>query len=331
MSRTRKCGRLRFLLWGVAALGLGLATSARADVITFDADGTGTMAAPLAITGLNFNPGNALAVGAINPSTGNLVTTPFTVYYQTTLGSVQSATTGSAVVPTGLGTNYQVTEVATFQEQVVPGSVSPNGSTAAFQLVNPSAARLNIYFSPTVTANNSTGTGFTDGSVILSANPLSFNGGNFTDETKAGTAGTTTFNQTNFPYTPSPGATADRGSGSTSVNLSVTPGYNPAFFQPPNGTPILSTSIIASNLQSFFDAVPPSQLFTNPITSATVVPNIGSNNGTSGPDFQFQVSGLTQSFQVVPEPASVTMAATALGIVPLVAWGLRRRTKTPLA
>lgn len=324
MSRSSSGAKWRTVLSAVAALGITLASSAQAANITFNPTGGasigGSNPGDIAIDGLNFAPGNALSVGAIVPATGSVTTSPFTVIVQTHLDSL-TLTNGQTFVPAGLNTNYQITEVATFQEQVDTAHSTP--ANAIFSLV-PNSGKFNIYFNPAVTYNNSAGTGFTDGTVILTKTPTSFNGANFTDTTKLNGASLTSFNQTSSPYPPSPTATADRGAGAASINLAVN-SSDSHFFQPPGGQPLLSTSINASNEQSFFDVVPPSVLFTNLVTNTTLGPNIGSNNGTSGPDFQFQVSGITESFNVVPEPASLSMALTALGIVPLAAWQVRRR------
>jgi hypothetical protein len=323
MSRSSSGAKWRTVLSAVAALGITLASSAQAANITFNPTGNGIASDNIAIAGLNFAPGNALAVGAINPATGTLTTSPFTVTVQTHLDSV-TLTNGQTFVPAGLNTAYQITEVATLQEQVDTAHSTP--ATANFTLVPTPGNKFNIYFNPAVTYNNSAGTGFTDGTTILTKTPTSFNGANFTDTTKSSGASLVPFNQTSSAYPPSPTATADRGSGSFSVNLLVN-SFLPNFFQPPSGQPFLTTSINASNQQSFFDVAPPSVSFTNLITGTTLTPAIGSNNGTSGPDFQFQVSGVTESFNVIPEPASISMALTALGIVPLAVWQVRRRAK----
>src|SRR5206468_2995057 len=112
------------------------------------------------------------------------------------------------------------------------------------------------------------------------------------------------------------GTTTDQGQGSTGLNMVVT-SYDTAFFK--------TLGINASNFanigaQAPFVQVAPSTAFNSPIAALGSAPTIGvtvgANNGTSGPDFLLQLNGTPQSF-FVPEPSSLVMAVSALGIIPL--------------
>jgi hypothetical protein len=278
------------------ALGLFSASTVKADPILFDPDGPGGASGPLLTTGLGFGPGNVLAVNAI-PGGNLVVGSTFNVYFQTHLTSL----VGQNTVP-GLNSTYQVTEVGVFTETVTSISTGPNGTTATFALVPSATNRINIYQNNAVVFNDAAGTGFTAGTLIASLNPTSFNGSNFTNSGNTGP-----FNSTGTPGNNSGTGTAAVGTGSTGINNSVLTSNSAYFLTQP-----LLSSVFLTSLSTQFDAVPPSRLFTNPLTNTTITPVIGAVNGNSGPDIQSQSAGFTQSF-AVPEPASVAM--TALGLV----------------
>jgi PEP-CTERM motif len=306
-----ECSRGWRSLWvGLAACGvisLGFARPASA-TFTFNPTGDGNPADNLTITGFGFGAGNVLTAGSIPLTVGGT----FQVYFQTHLTEV---TGGPAAVP-GLNTAFQITEVGTFTEQVTALSTGGTGTNASFALVPGGSNQIAIYYNPAVVFNDAAGTGFTAGTKIATIVPQIFNSSGFLNQTFGGGAGDQPFNTSGLGGNNSGSGNAVVGGGSTTV-LNGVVSYDSAFFQPPSGTPILTTSIFKSNLSSIFDSIAPSLLFTNPITSATIVPHIGMVNGgngaTDGPDFQLQVSGFTQSFQAVPEPSSLALMGLGLG------------------
>jgi len=298
-------------------LGLCLAPAAKADPILFDPDGAGGVNPAYNITGLGFGPGNALAINAITPGVGLVLGAQFTLDYQTHLTSLVGP--GAPNFVPGLNQTFQITEVASFTEVVTGLTTAADGTvTATFSLVPSAANRMNIYFNNAVTFNDAAGTGFTDGTLIASLNPSRLISSQFTDTTS--TNGLTQFNRTNAGNNSGSGQTT-QGSGSTNLASNVL-STNPAFFI----TQPLLSSLLNSNLSSVFDAVPPSVRFTDILggTTTTRTPNIGAINGRSGPDFQIQVSGFTQSF-AVPEPASVAMTVIGLAGAGLGSFAARRR------
>lgn len=317
-NRGKRAIKASLLALAVTAAGLlGSVQSAMADAFTFNPTG-GASTPTYTINGLGFGAGNALAVNAIPLTVGST----FQVYFQTHLTSL-TGPTAPASVP-GLNSSYQITEVATLTEQVASITTGPTGTTANFTLIPGANDRISIYYNPAVVFNDAAGTGFTAGLQIAQLSPSNFTGSSFLDKTAGGGAGTVMFNQTGAGN--GLGAQSHVGSGSTGINNGVT-SYNPAFFQPPTGNPTLTSSIFNSNLAAPFDAVSPSVLFTNPITSVSFPANIGAVNGQSGPDFQLQVSGFTQSFSAapVPEPASVTLMG--LGVIGALVVVRRQRAK----
>jgi len=287
------------------ALSAGLATSARADAIRFNPSG-GAFTPTFTTSGLGFGPGSALAINAAPLTVGQT----FQLVFQTHLTSL----VGVNAVP-GLNTTFQITEVGTFMEQVTSLTTTGGVTTATFALVPSANNRISIFENNAVVFNDAAGTGFNVGTEIARITPSSFTASQFS------TPGTLAqFNQSGLGGNNSTTGLAVTGNGSTGIN-NVVNTTNPGFFV----TQPLFTSIFNANISSVFDAVPPALLFTNPITSATIVPRIGAINGTSGPDIEFQVSGFTQSFSSVPEPASVAMTAIGLGGAGLFSVVARRR------
>lgn len=310
MTRASKCGPLRLLL-GIAAMATGLASPANADIIGFSPTGTGTFTP---VTGLQFAAGDVLIGNAIT-SGGTINTAPggITVDYQVPLVSLLTST-GPVDVP-GLNTTFQIAEVGSFRE-----TATVTGSTATLTAV-PGSGTSTIYFNGSKVYDLAAGTGFTTGTPILTKSPT-IGTGTF----NASLATIVQFNQNGTgDYT---GINAAFGTGSATNTFRVAPGYNPLFFEP--ASPLITTSQFNSGVRTFFTTIPP-PLVLETNTGGTVTPMIGATNGVSGPDILMEGSGITESFTAVPEPASFTVAATALGIVPLAAFALRRRAKATLA
>jgi hypothetical protein len=310
-------------LSAVAVLGIGLAPSANAaSLISFNPNGTGAGDGTInGIASFVWGPGDALAVGSIPLTVGK----NFTLLYETTLSGYQGAT-GPIAAP-GLGTTYQITEVATLPETVVAITQQANGNvTATFQPTAGQTGTVQIYDQNPITtpANFITGAGFTAGTLIYSANVTTANqsqlpNSTFTDTTATSPGGNTVaLDQSAAPNPANAAIKTEQGSGSATIGMSTATILSPAYFV----TPGIVSSVFSSNL-----TVP----FTNVVTATTMyngaavnAGTIGTINGLNGTSFLFQVSAGSQSFSV-PEPASIGMALTALGIVPLVSWQVRRR------
>jgi hypothetical protein len=314
-------------LSATAACVLAAGNPARGD-FNFNPSG-GAFTPTFTVQGLGFGPGNVLSQGSI-PITPGATTQ---LFFQTHLTSLTGNTAPSNVP--GLNSSYYITEVGSISETVGTVTTAANGVQTVSFVLNPSPNnRISIYYTPGAwsNTNDATGTGFVTGSSVEIARltPTSFISSTYNDTTSVN--GLQPFNQTNPPSGNDPNARANAGSGSTTINNSV-PIYNTAFFQPPSGTPTLTSSIFKANLSPSFDAIPPSLQFLNPVTSAVIIPNIGPSagggvgaiNGQTGTDFQLQVSGFTQSFTVVPEPASVTLIG--IGVVGVGALSFRKRNR----
>jgi hypothetical protein len=168
-------------------------------------------------------------------------------------------------------------------------------------------------------ANNDAGTGFAVGTPILQAT-LTSDVSNYTDTTKSLGLPVQPLNPLGTGYV---GVTTDQGTGSTTLSAGVT-SYNTAFFQ---NAPAIITTTFSSNLVNPYADIAASKQFTSINGATAITPHVGANNGTSGPDFLLEVSGATQAFQVAPEPGTISMALTGLGLASLAAWRKQRRRR----
>ena len=288
--------RIRKFLVGSASTAVLLAWSpAQAAPITFDFDGPGGNAAVTGVVGFDYAPGNILAVN----STPLVPGANFTSYYQATLQALQ--TTGGNVAPPA---GREVTIVAQVNEQVA----SFVAGVANFNVLGGS---YSVYAGP-ANANNLAGTGFNDGTLILSG---SLTGGGINNFTF--TPNTVQFDQ--FNTNDYPGVLALFGIGGFLTNATVG-------FSDPNFINLLGQAFASSsfngNTQSFFNTVDPSMSFAN--AGYVPAPSRGMVNGVSGPDSQFQIDA-NQAFEFrtlpppppppgIPEPASLATFAVVLGV-----------------
>jgi len=304
------------------ALVAGLGSTVKADLINFNPTGGATTLGgfnpgTFSISSLNFGSGDSVSIGAITPGVGLTVGSTFQLFYQTKLVSVNTPSGGVFLNGLNATNGYQITEVSTFRETVTAITVGPTGTTATITLSPTGPNTTKIYFQDlaapgAVAANAITGQGYNQGTVILTKT-VNGNTSNFTDSTRGGGTGTAPLNQSGGgDYATN---TTDQGTGSSTLNLAVGP-YLSNFFLTPN----LIASTFSTNLVVPFKDIAPSTAFNDPnapVGSApTIIPNIGGptgNNGTTGTDFLLQISGATESFTAVPEPASVAM--TLIGFV----------------
>jgi hypothetical protein len=304
-------------MMSAVCLAVGLAPSARADVITFDPDGAGPDPA-MQITGFDWAVGNALAKSSLPLTVGET----FQLYYQAALGGLIN-TNGITVVPAGLNTTYQITAVASITEVVTSVGSNPNTATFALAPVQNNSF-LEIWTNPAVVADNFQGTGFNVGTKILSATPTSSlaSSGNFTlAQAPGGGLIFDTFDKVNPAHYP--GITTVVGSGSALIG-SVVNSQNNSYFL----TTVTqgSTAFNTSN-KTPFDTVEPSLQFVGLPNGVApnIIPVIGTINGVNGTDFQFQADA-NESFAVAtPEPTSVTLLGMGLAAGFLGRGWLRRK------
>ena len=303
---------------GALALAFPVASYA-GNSISFDPDGAGGMSA-VSVDLFDWAAGNAVATGGASVATGGTTN----LLYQANLGL--TSLLGNTVTASGVGGTSFITAVAGFQEIA---TVTNGGLTANFALTGvpvnglPSATNFfYIYANSVGNGDNLAGTGFTNGTIILSGYISSMNSSNFNISTVGGLPVIDQFDKANDDdYDPNgalPGTTQTLvGSGATDLTVTIT-GANSSYFPSLDFTG-LNFSFFNTSQVTPFNQVDPSRLFNS--DGLGVVPDfapiIGSvngigNRGTGGVDFQFQADA-NQSFETtVPEPGSLALAGLAL-------------------
>jgi PEP-CTERM motif len=159
------------------ALTTGFATNARAVLV--DLDGTGGLTGAVDIGSFDWNATSFVAQGGQTAIASTIAGTcpaggcTFTVFSQGSLQGVNDIN-GNPVVVNGLNTSYQITYVAKITEVVT----SVSGTQANFSTVTGATGFVNLYFSP-VNSSQINGSGFNDGTLILSASTVGSASGNF--------------------------------------------------------------------------------------------------------------------------------------------------------
>jgi len=357
MIRTSKLSRPLAAL--AVAIVAALTPTARAgQTIRFDPLGGGGVSQTTTIQTAQFTwaPGNSVAVGAVPLQVGK----SFTLLYQALLGGISGTTLaggGVSVVqeqtdttPPNSGeiiagttfTGREVTIAAQFQEVITGINTVDGQTTVTFSLSPTGPNNVSIYSAPAGTAKNLAGTGFTNtsltgGTPILTGHVVQTGiegtfASTFTFPTTGQGSpsspvlfdqygsdypgGAPTLNGTGGPY---PGVFTLSGTGTSFVPVQVDTA-NAAYF--PNLTPanIFQLTFGSVSATTPFNAVSPSrQFFTG------VNPVLGTVNGVNGRDFQFQTQAANDFVAAVPEPATLSMAVSGLGLLGLVGLRARRR------
>ncbi len=277
----------------------------------FDPDGNGPLPA-LNLISMDTGLGQALVL----PTPGSPAFTPnswaagntFQVDFQLQVAGLNDVN-GSAAFSPGLNRDYQITVVASVT-LVISGTLTtpppPGGQGSQLAFVQTAAHQssdsfLEVYGSPTVDANISRGTGFNDGTLILSAKPDASSPGGFgVFNVLLDASGNPVVNPANGQGISSVKDTASVGIGGDVTYL------NPAYF----GTPITQVAFHTGDLvfSDFFGyGETPSALFVGRPGGLPpdVTPQLGAINGLSGPDAAFLTIGTISFFQA-PRLATVS-------------------------
>jgi PEP-CTERM motif len=290
-----------------ALVAFGVAHAQTAIDITFDPTATAGAGGDLTIDVLDWKPGNALAVNG-NPSAGLAVGSTTQLLYQANLGTADNngGTQFSSCVGAG---STCFTAVAGFQEVVTSISTSLGVTTVNFGLGGGGPNFFYIYRTTNGTqGDNLAGTGFTNGTLVMSGFVSSIVSSNFS--TAGATGVMDQFNGDSYG-----GQQSLFGTGATNINVTVTsvdanvfPGFSLQQFM----FSFFNTSQVLP-----FNQVDPSALFNSDgVGAADTAANLGTTNGVTqavNRNFQFQADA-NQSFTAikVPEPASLALVGLAL-------------------
>jgi hypothetical protein len=303
--------KFKHLAVGTLSAALAVPLAAQAELFTFDPTGGGGGITDVAL--IDQAPGNALAEGgvtAINNFLAGAGSTNFTLHYQANLSAMQFANTTNAF-SNGDGGNF-FTFVAGFGETVVGASPFPGTASFAFDASNP-VNFFNIYASNAI-ADNLNGTGFINGTPILSAHVVAVPTSNYqvTNDTPI-----------NLDQSPNGddwgGQKTVTGGGLSDITL-VVDSVNSGYFPSLTPASTITMSFFNNSQVDPFRQVDPSQCFNSTgadCSGGTGIISLGTlgalNGGTVGPNFQFQADG-TQSF-AIPEPASLALMGLGLSLM----------------
>ena len=287
------------------------------------------------VSSLGWNNGNAISI----PVSGTLTPTPtvgsvIQTYGQSALANFNNSL-GNPIGNLGLNSTYEWTLVFGFQEVVTNVTTSAGFPNVSFATIAGGSNFFKIYFGP-VDANNLAGTGFTDGTLILSGTVNTFDPANgsgastFTetcDQNATGTCGALDQNVSN-DY---PGVTTNSGAGSSFLEGTVT-SYDTSFFQTAPQIILLDTHTFQNDP---FGQQDPSSCFWNGTALINGVgPNdaggpctintVGAINGFTGPNVVFETRATTDFITKVPEPGSILLLG--MGLSALGVFSRRRRT-----
>jgi hypothetical protein len=248
--------------------GVGFAAT---EAFEFDPDGGGP-GASIIVQSFDWLPGSALSVGSV-PVPVTPAVAPSTTLAHASLGNFLNAS-NLAILGTGLNSAYEMTMTLSIPQI---GTSSGNGAFFTFDSTG-SPNFFEVYWDPSRDANVLAGTGYNNGSLILSGIVTSASS-NFL------LTNSTPTNLDNYLGDNYPAIDTVSGVGGGQISVQVL-FADPAFF--PSQLP--ETLLFNTSQITPYNQVDPSAMFTASAGGGApaTAPAIGPINGLSGPDFQMQ-------------------------------------------
>jgi hypothetical protein len=266
----------------------------------------------ITVGSLGWNNGNAISVADTgqNLGTGIFVGQTFTTYVQQSLANFNNPG-GTAIGGLNLNSTYEWTAVFGFREIVT----SISGQTATFQAIAGGPNFFQVYVSG-VNNNPLAGTGFNDGTPILSGTLRTGAASTSSFTNQGGSSALDQFGTDNYPGMNS---VSGLGSGNLVVDVSSA---NSSYFL----TPFTTLELDYKTFQNLpYGDIDPSAQFWNGsafIPGATLA-SIGALNGSTGPNVMFETRASNNFFVTnVPEPGSLALMGLAMGAM---SWVRRRK------